>query len=142
MANEWVDIELYGPNDDGGKRRVTIADGDSVSIGTILKLTDPRTGSATAVVGQPIVGIAAEEHVANKGVTTIAVWTDGMFEVTASSALVLGDPVVAELENKVKALSVNDTASNSTVASWARVMGRSYETAAPGEAVNIRLGPL
>src|SRR3990167_6123960 len=90
MADEWIPIELYGANNDGGKRRVTIADGVSVSIGALLQLLDPRTASYGHLAKVAIVGVEAEEHIAEN---KLQEKKDGD---TSSSSLIttLGSPFI------------------------------------------------
>ena len=136
MANEWVPIELYGPNNDGGKRRVIIADGVSVSVGTLLQMLDPRTASYSHLAKVPIVGVAAEEHVADKGIIEISVWTDGLFDVVASGSIALNDNLFTSLQdNKVQAYIASQALTHA-------LQMRSYETGSDAEVINIRLGPL
>jgi hypothetical protein len=95
MAYEWTSVELYGQNNDGEVRRYTIADGTSVSKGTLMQLLDNRIvqiAATTCACG----GVAAEEHPANVGVTSIPCWTDGIFIATASGAIAIGMPVAAD----------------------------------------------
>ena len=47
--HELVPVELYGANNDGEPRRYTIADGVTVSKGTLLALIDPRVASYAIV---------------------------------------------------------------------------------------------
>ena len=148
MANEWAVLELYGPNSDGGKRRVTIADGVSISVGAALQMLDPRTASYSHLAKVPIIGIAADEKTPNSGVTEISVFTDGLFDVVASGAITLGQPVVLSLQdNKVQAIQVTDfnsSATNAALLNNLTVSGqmRSYETGSDAEVIAIRLGPL
>ena len=51
-----------------------------------MELTDPRTVIANTNITEPVVGIAAAEKVANDGSTTIAVYTDGIFDMLSDSA--------------------------------------------------------
>ena len=142
MADEWIPIELYGPNGDGGKRRVTIADGVSVSVGALLQLLDPRTASGGHLPANPVAGVAAEEHLPNKGVLSISVYTDGLFDVKAENGITLGAPVIAAAvnSNQVKELALSSFAN--FAASWAGVLGHALETGTNAEVINIRLGPL
>ena len=95
MVNEWVKVELRGPNNDGEIRRYTIADGTSVSKGQLLELADDRTAVA-ATFEAPIAGVASAEHLPNVGDTSIPVWTDGIFRATASGAILIGDYLTSE----------------------------------------------
>lgn len=83
MADEAVIIELF----DGGRPITYIcADGAGIPKGTLLQISADRTVSAHSDVDQPIAGIAAHEKVASDGSTTIAVYTDGVFDLTAAAA--------------------------------------------------------
>jgi len=83
MAAEAVIIELFN----GGRPiRYTCADGATIEKGAIAVLTDPRTVITHAAVDTPIVGIVAAEKVANDGATTVSVYTDGIFDMTAAAA--------------------------------------------------------
>ena len=94
MANEWTVVELFGVNNGGTQIRYTIADGLSVSKGTLLGLADERAAVAQAVLIRPA-GVAAEEHIANKGITSISLWQNGVFRVIASGAILIGDSLIA-----------------------------------------------
>lgn len=131
MANEWIKVELYGQNNDGEPRRYTIADGLSVSKGSTLELTDPRTVILSTGTTAVCAGVAAEDHLANVGVTSIAVWTSGIFEAVASGAITIGAPITFCESNKVKQSIVS--------ASGAAIAGYCLETAADAETINVRL---
>lgn len=131
MANEWVKVELYGANNDGNPRRYTIADGLAVSKGSTLELTDPRSVILSTGTSAVCAGIAAEDHLPSVGVTSIAVWTDGIFEATASGAITIGAPITFCESNNVKQSIVS--------ASGAAIAGYCLETAANAEVVNVRL---
>lgn len=78
MADEAVIIELFK----GGRpMRVTVADGTGIEKGTLIAITDPRTGAAHAAADAFILGVAAAEKVASDGSTTLAVYTDGIFDI-------------------------------------------------------------
>lgn len=142
MANEWVPVELYGANNDGGKRRVTIADGVSVSVGALLQLLDPRTASYSHLAKVAIAGVAAEEHVANKGITEISIWTDGIFEVAVSGAVTLGKALISSLQdNQLQAISAVDVASATLVGelTGAFIPAHALETGTGAEVINVRL---
>ena len=136
----WVKVELYGANNDGNPIRFTIADGTSVSQGQLLELTDPRTVTAADGSSTIFAGVAAEEHLANEGITSIAVHTDGIFEVVASGAITLGDPVTGE-NNNVKRLraATSETSGALTADLGAANIGYALETATDEETINIRL---
>lgn len=121
MANEWAKVELYGANNDGNPVRYTIANGTSVSKGQLLSIATPRTAVAVTVRDNPIAGVAAEEHIANVGITSIAVWTDGIFDATASKAIHAGAKVIGTTANMVTASEalMSDAASNAIVLGYA-----------------------
>lgn len=78
MANEAVIIELIN----GGCPIIyTCADGAPILKGTLMELTSPRTVIANTNVDAPIVGVAAHEKAALDGSTTIAVYTNGIFDI-------------------------------------------------------------
>lgn len=131
MANELIKVELYGANNDGCPRRYTIADGTSVSKGSLLALSDPRTVTASTGTNFVCAGVASEDHLANEGYTSIAAWTDGIFEAVASGAITIGAPITFCESNFVKQAGVG--------ASGATIAGYSLEAAADAELVNIRL---
>jgi len=134
MVNEWTPVELYGANNDGGKRRFTIGDSTAASKGEILELADPRTAKTVTAAGVPIAGVASEEHLPDVGVTNISVWTDGIFEAVSSGAIVLGAGVqVGTVGNAVASFG------QSAAVSGACMLGYCLETAADNETVNIRL---
>jgi hypothetical protein len=83
MAAEAVVIELFNQ---GRPIRFTCADGATIEKGTLLRVTDQRTVVAHSGIDQPIVGIAAHEKVASDGSTSIAAYTDGIFDLTAAAA--------------------------------------------------------
>lgn len=132
MANEWTKVELYGANNDGNPRRFTIADGTSISQGQLLALTDPRTVTAATGATQQWAGVASEDHLANEGVTSISVWTDGIFDATASDAIAIAGEGIKGAED-------NTVHNQKVVASGANVIGYALETAADEEVINVRL---
>ena len=83
----------------------------------------------------PIVGIVAAEKVASDGATTIAVYTDGIFDITAAAAggsnvgvLVAGSGTA----NMFTAADANDVIQNSTI-------GMVLEAAANDERCAVRV---
>ena len=82
MANEATIIELFN----GGRPiRYTCADGVTIEKGTLLEMTSDRTVELATTGSNPFVGIAAAEKVANDGSTTIAAYTDGIFDLVSDS---------------------------------------------------------
>lgn len=132
MAHEWTKVELFGANNDGGVTRYTIADGASVSKGAVLQVLDGRVASSGHLVQAPIAGIASEEHIAGQGVTSISVWTNGIFNVTASGVIAAGISCAP-----ADASNVNKVCSSATTAEWTGI--RAIDSAAAGETFSVRL---
>ena len=131
MVNEWVKVELYGVNNDGAPRRYVIATGTSVSKGTLMTLTTPRTATVAGATAAPSAGSAAEDHDANVGVTSISCYTDGIFRAVASAAISVGDAVMNAENNNVRTATV--------AASGAKILGYALEDIADLATGSIRL---
>lgn len=75
----------------------TCADGTGIEKGSVLKITDPFTVAITAGDTDKVIGIAAEEKVANDGNTTIAVYLRGIFRGFAGAAgVTVGLPIITD----------------------------------------------
>jgi len=136
MAKQTITkVELT--NSTGNPRRFTIADANAISKGDLLSLVDPRTASyAESTTGLPAAGIASMDKTAADGSTSISVWTDGIFDMVASGALILGEPVVFINDNYVLSALA---ASKAITAAGALIVGYAMETATDAERVNIRI---
>ena len=134
MTNEWKKVELYGANNDGTPRRYTIADGASISKGQLLSLADPRTAAGAAAYNY-CGGVALEEHLPGVGETSISGWTDGVFTVTASLAIIAGAGIMAAEDNKV----MQAPSSFAAVASGAAILGYALDDIADGTTGEVRL---
>jgi hypothetical protein len=133
MVNEAVKVELT--NSTGNVRRFAVSDSTGIAKGALLELQDPRTAILVTGANKPIAGIAAEEKVANDGATSIAVYTDGIFELKASGAISVGMSVVSDAAiGQIKAAGAYET-----TASGAITMGYALETAADAEVINVRI---
>ncbi len=131
-------IELT--NETGFIRRFKVVDGTAISQGLLLKITTPRTAAAVGEVlvntVPPCAGIASMDKEANDGSTSISVWTDGIFDMMCSGAIIIGAPVRIAGGNT----SQVSVASNTTpIASGAVVLGYAMETGADGDIINIRV---
>lgn len=84
MASEAVIIELLGKVP-GCPIRYTCATGTAITKGAVMTVTDPRTCVAHTGIDQPIVGIAAAGKTATDTTTTIALYTNGIFDMTAAA---------------------------------------------------------
>jgi hypothetical protein len=111
----------------------TCADGAGIPKGSLLTFTDPRT-VAIAAANNPVIGIAAREKVANDGRTQIAVYLDGIFDMTDSgSGVTVGQSVAAAGANEVKTAVAADVASET--------VGIALETAGANEVFQVLLKP-
>lgn len=129
MANEAVIVELLG--NQGDVIFVTVADGATIEKGTLLKLSDPRTGAATSADNDIFIGIAASEKVANDGSTKLGVYTYGIFDLTDSGAgTAIGVDVVVKGANTVGAGTTLDDEKGYKV-------GKSLETASAAEVFQV-----
>lgn len=112
--------------------------GDTVGIeqGTVLKLSDEFYAVAAAGDRDLIAGIAAAEKIANDGTITIPVYRRGIFKMTASGNITLGDPLVAHNNLVVSAINENET-----TLSGNRILGTALGTATDTQTVMIELNP-
>jgi hypothetical protein len=83
MANEAVIIELING---GCPIRYTCDNATAVVKGTLMKVTDPRTCAASTAANEPFIGVAAQEKVASDGQTSLAVYTNGIFDLKDNGA--------------------------------------------------------
>ena len=126
MANEAVKITLLG--NAGDPVEWTVAAGTAIAKGTLMYISaSPKTALATNGVSQAFCGIASVEKTATDGVTELALWTHGLFEMTcgAAESMVLGAPVqTGAAANEVQVMSLD------TIVSAPRVVGIAQETVA------------
>jgi hypothetical protein len=131
MANEATIIELFN----GGRPiRFTCADGTGIEKGTLMELSGDRTVIANTNDNAPVVGIAAAEKVASDGATTIAVYTDGIFDMLTDSGSDATGVLVANsaTENTVQTADASDLLQNSQV-------GMLMEAAGNAEVAAVRI---
>lgn len=134
MVKEITKIELT--NNTGFPRQFACADTPIILKGTLCKLTDPRTCSASDGAGDIIAGIASMDKVASDGSLRVALWTDGIFEVYASGSIAVGANVIsAGAANEV----MTGSAGIATMASGAAIIGYALETATDGETLAVRV---
>jgi len=89
-------------------RRYTCADGNNIPIGTLLKLEDPHTVAATAADNDPFAGIAWEEKTASDGITEITVAKNGVWDITTSAAVAIGERVSISGANTIAKVAAAD----------------------------------
>lgn len=133
MANEaTLKLKMSDPID------FTVADGTGIEKGTICRITDPRTASASTADGESFAGVAAREKIANDGRTRLALHIEGIFDMTtvaSPAAITAGDPV------KIGGANLIDAADDDTVEGMAEVIGYALETvtATVQETIEVRL---
>lgn len=129
MANEAKKITLLG--NAGDPVEYTVDDTIAVPKGTIMKMgSSPQTALAAAVDGNFIVGIASCEKKADDGKVKLALWTHGVFDITATAAtgsMTLGQPVKITGANTVAPSDEN------TIEASSENFGTAYETVAAGD---------
>ena len=83
MAAEAVIIELFN----GGRPiRYTCAEATTIAKGALAVISADRTVITHAAVDTAIAGVVAFEKVGGDGSTTVTVYTDGIFDLTAAAA--------------------------------------------------------
>jgi len=114
----------------------TVADGTGIEKGAILQLTDPRTAIAPTSAGVACAGIAAREKIASDGRTRLAVYRKGIFDMYASGAITVGEPVmIATTGTNINCVK----AAGGITASGAVIIGHALETAADQETFQVYL---
>jgi hypothetical protein len=116
----------------------TVADGTGIEKGAILKLTDPMTAVLADGDGDYVAGIAAEEKIANNGVTKLAVYRRGIFKGTAGATAVTAGKALMTYNGTGDDNDIVD-ATNAGVAS--KTLGIALETAANNETFLFELNP-
>ena len=109
----------------------TVANATGIEKGTVLTMADPMTASAVSLSGAAVAGIAAEEKIASDGKTRMAVYRGGIFKVTASGSVTVGNALIADNSNKFSEAVVNAE----------HLAGIALETATNGETFLMELGP-
>ena len=114
----------------------TCADGAGIEKGALLLLTDPMTVATTTGDNDEIIGIAAEEKIANDGNTKIAVYMRGVFKGFAGAAgVTVGLSLISDTATGAANEIVNsDAGSNS-------LLGMALETATDTQSFLFLLSP-
>lgn len=133
MADEAVIVELLGNK--GDPVSYTVAEATTIEKGTILELEDPRTCKKVSGAGVVIAGIAAAEKVGGDGSTTIAVYTNGIFELKTAAG------GTATLGSYVRSAGADNTVTVSTTLDdeTGKSIGKSLETGGNAELVSVRV---
>ena len=115
----------------------TCADGAGIEKGTLLKIADLNTVSATSADGDYFIGVAAEEKIASDGNTSIAVYTQGIFKMTDAGAGFTAGTML-----KVNGANLVATADEAGAQSAAQFVGKALETAGAGDTALVKIGGL
>lgn len=133
MAREAVKVEQYGQDGDGQAVRYTCASNAAIVKGTFLKFADGRVASASTGTGDMFAGFAATAKSATDLSTSISAVTNGIYNLTASRAIVAGDLVQTAVPgNYVIPLAANTS-------SKAIIVGVALDSVAATESVNVRV---
>ncbi len=135
MANEAVIVELLGNG--GDPIEYTVADGVDIPKGSIMQLTTPRTASISSGAGNIPIGIAASQKVANDGSTTLAIYTNGIFDLkmNAGETATVGELLVIDGVNNLAKLATTGIEPDDIKL----VLGTALETAGSGSTIQVRV---
>jgi len=133
MADEAAIVELLGNG--GDPISYTVADGVAVAKGSLMVLKGDRTIQVGSSDGDLFVGIATAEKVASDGTTTLAVYTNGIFDIMDQGpGMTLGVPAkIGTLPNRIV------TADEAGVPYLTEMVGIVLETATGSEVVQVRV---
>lgn len=95
MANEVTKIELFGANNDGQPIRYAVNAGSNYAKGTLMFISGTGREMISLNTGannMPVAGILAIDV---SGTSSASVWTQGIFEFTASGTILAGEPIAA-----------------------------------------------
>ena len=93
----------------------TCADATGIEKGTLLKLTDPATVALSAASTDSIIGIAAEEKIANDGKVQIGVYLRGIFRMLSDGTVAAGAGVIPDGTNPNEFITAAAASDASTV---------------------------
>jgi len=128
-------VELYGHKELGGIRRFLCASGTKISKGTVLKLTSPRTASASSSAGDLFAGIAAADKSATDYSTSVSAWEDGVFELYSSGTVTAGDKVVTgNTAGYLRTAAVGEYTSDSN-----KIVGYALKSGTEGTKIQVRV---
>lgn len=112
---------------------MTVSNTTGIEKGTLLTLSDPMTAAATTARNACVAGIAASEKIASDGNTKLGVYRGGIFKVTGSGNITVGDPVVTSAGgvNEVETAATNDE----------HILGYALESSTDAQTLLIELRP-
>ena len=109
-----------------------VADGVGIEKGTLLELSDPMTVAKVTGAAPLIIGVAAEEKVANDGKTKLGVYMRGIFKGFAGGAITVGDGLIGEN-------GTNELLTSTAAADEVEVCGIALETASDLDSFKLLL---
>ena len=110
------------------------ANATGIEMGTLVKLADPFTVSAASALNDVVGGITLAEKIASNGEITVPVARSGIWKVTASGNVTVGNALIIAAiptANKVEIAAVNSE----------NVIGIALETATDSETFLMELRP-
>jgi len=110
---------------------MTVLNTAGIEKGCLLTLSDPMTAAAVTTSTAATAGICAEEKIASDGRTKIGVYRGGIFKVTASGSVTVGECVRFDNSNTVTYCMVNSE----------HIAGIALESATNGETFLMELRP-
>lgn len=115
----------------------TCANATGIAKGAILEISDANTVAVTNGDTDPVIGIAAEEKIANDGKTKIAVYLRGIFKGLAGTAgVTVGMGVITDTATgAANDLVIADVNSE-------HIVGTALETATNNETFRFYLNPI
>jgi len=113
---------------------VIVADGAGIEKGTILEMTDPRTGAANNGTGDIVIGIAAAEKILSDGIVSIPCYQGGIFDMTvnAGAGVTLGAHVATSGANLIRDATEAEIAAGKS-------LGIALETGAASEVIQVKV---
>ena len=119
MALEWTILTELEP-----AVGFTVADGAGIEKGALLELNAAMTVTTNNGNIDKIIGIAAEEKVANDGKTELGVYLRGIFKCTAGASITFGDGLM----NNAGSGAVNEVIPATAPADMTHVFAIALET--------------
>ncbi len=110
----------------------TCANSVGIEKGTLLELSDPMTVAKVTGAAPLIIGVAAQEKIANDGKTEISVYLRGIFIGVAGGSITVGDGLIGEN-------GTNELLTSTAPADEVEVCGIALETAVDGDTFKFLL---
>ena len=110
----------------------TVTDATAVPKGTIMTMSDPMTATATAAAADIVAGVAKNEKIASDGKVSHPIYRGGIFKVTASGSITVGDALTTTTGGN-RLITAPNTVEN--------IWGEALETASDGHTFLAELNP-